>query len=117
MKIVIDSKVKGRKEEITVPLYANTFSDFLILTGDVAEKIDPKPLGYEEEVEVGGGGKIKGKACLVKLRVKHPKTKEERETETEAIIVEGEKYCVLGHETLEKLRIRLNPTTGEFEFI
>jgi predicted aspartyl protease len=116
VKVVIKAKIKGRKE-IKIPMYANTLSDFLILTEDVAKKIDPEILGYEEEIEVGGGGIIKGKVCLVKLKVEDPKTKEEREEQVEAVILKGERYCVLGHETLERLRVKINPTTGEFEFI
>lgn len=98
-------------------MYANTLSDFLILTEDVAKQINPKILNYEEEIEVGGGGKVKGKACIVALKVKDPKTKIERQEDVEAVILKGEKYCVIGHETLEKLKIKVNPTTGEYEFI
>lgn len=41
----------------------------MVLPSEVIRKIKPKSLGGEEEIEVGGGIKIRGKPYLVNIEI------------------------------------------------
>jgi predicted aspartyl protease len=113
--IKIRTSFEGRSGVKTTTALANSLSDFVIITKQVADAIDPEPLGYEQELEVGGGGTIRGPVYRVKVQVKDEKS-EEREAEVKAILLEGERIPILGLEALEKLRILLDIPEGRFSF-
>jgi hypothetical protein len=62
----------------------------VVLPPEVINKILPKSLGGEEEIEVGGGIKIKGKSYLVNIEVSDEKGNK-RKGEIVAFEVEGQK--------------------------
>jgi predicted aspartyl protease len=114
--VLIRAKVKGKAKEAEVPFFANSLADFVILTEKVAKDIEPEVLGYEEELEVAGGKKVRGPLCRVKIEVQNPQTGEIRGEEVEAVILKKEKICVLGIKALEKLGIVLDMKEGKYYF-
>lgn len=113
-EVIIPAKIRGRKE-VRVAMLANTLSDFVILTADVAKSIEPELLGYEEELEVGGGGVVRGPLCNIGVEVEDPDTKEVRREVVRAVILEGERDCIIGIEALEKLGVILDLRRGKFK--
>jgi predicted aspartyl protease len=115
MRVWASAELIG-KNRIERPMLVNSLSDLVILTEEVAEKIEPKYLGYDVSLRVGGGGEVKGKACLITVRVKDEKG-EAREAEVEAAVLKGEENCTLGHEALTKLGIKVDFKIGRIEFV
>lgn len=115
--IMMKAKLKGRRGEIEIPVFANSLSDFVIVTGEVIKKINPEPMGFEEELEVAGGDKVRGPAYLIRVKVRDPETKEKREAEVEAVWLKREKVCLLGIEALEKLGISLDMKNGKYKLV
>jgi predicted aspartyl protease len=115
MKVWVEGEIIGERK-IKVPMLVNSLSDLVVLPTKIAKRVRPKFLGYEILIKVGGGGKVKGKACLVKVKIKDKKG-EEREVEVEGVVIKGEENCILGHEALSKLRTKVDFSKGELEFV
>ena len=113
-EVLIPTRLKGELEKEVIML-ANTGSDLVILTEEIANEIRPKLLKRKIELKVGGGGLVRGQACLIDVSVKDPESGEERGGEVEAVIVEGQEEPLMGISALEKLGIILDIKMGKFK--
>lgn len=85
----------------------------VILPQKIIDQIQAKPLDREEELRVGGGGKIKGKVYEAKIKAINLNTGREREIKTEVVCLDKE-YPILGNKAMERLSLIPNPKTGEY---
>ena len=115
--VMLRAKLKGKGGEVEVPAYANSLSDFVIITGKVVKKIKPESMGFDEVLEVAGGKKVGGPAYQIRVEIEDLETKEKREAQVEAVWLKGEKVCLLGIEALEKLGILLDVKSGKYKLI
>jgi predicted aspartyl protease len=114
-EVLIPSTLKGRKGKKDVVMLANSGSDYVVLTPEIAREIGPEPMGKEIELLVGGGGIVKGKSCMVEIAVKCGR--ERRKVKVEAVILDQQEEPLIGIRALEKLGILLDMKNGEFKFL
>jgi predicted aspartyl protease len=111
--IWIKAKVKGEKEK-ELDMLANTGADIVVLPPKVIDEISPKSLGDEEEIEVGGGIKIKGRPYLVYIEISDESGKKKGK-EVVAFKVEGQRIPLFGSVALAEFGVVLYPKEGKYK--
>lgn len=113
MRILAKVKLKGRKGEKEVLMLVNSGSDFTVISEKLRAEIDPKPLGKKIELEIAGGGRIKGEIFKVRLEMEDER-KIKRKLETEVVMIGSEN--ILGNRDLSKMGAILDLRRGKIRF-
>ena len=116
MGIFIEAIVRG-EEEAKASMLANSGSDLVVLTKDLAEKVKPKSTGLKIEMIKVGGERENHELFEIEVEVEDPETKERRKEKVHAIISEHQDVPLLGYEAMEKLGILLDIKRGKYRLI
>lgn len=105
-----DITVRGNKGTVDVKnVLIDTVATYTALPEKVLKKVGAAKIPMEVGVKLGNGEKVKAKAYGVVIKI------EEVEAPTISITFK-EAQTVIGVETLESVGLKLDPTTGRFEF-
>jgi predicted aspartyl protease len=102
--------VRGSKTAVKLKdVLIDTGATYTVLSEEILEEVGAWGPLSEIEVGLGNGEKVKAKAYGVAIKI------EEVEAPSISITFKGAQ-TVIGVETMESIGLKLDPTTGKFEF-
>jgi len=101
--------VNAKKPDVRVPARAlvDTGATYSVIPADIVRKLELESLGYVEVKTASGSEKLQETEVRLKAF--------DRERVTPALVSEKVDIPLIGVVTLEILRLRIDPTTGEAE--
>ena len=106
---------KGEKGEVKAKTLVNSGASLSVLTEEIVKTIKPKGMG-STKVILATGEEIEAKIFIVEIEVRDLKRGEKRKCETEALLLLGRKYPLLGISAMDKLRVFPDVPRGELKF-
>lgn len=114
-KVWSEVRFRGEKAEVEVRTLVNSGASLTVITEEIARAIKPKRMG-PTRVILATGEEVEAEVYIIKIEVYNPKTGERRKCETEALLLSGRKYPLLGISAMDKLRVSPDVPRGELRF-